>query len=102
MLRDTASRILLVDPDYKSAWDLPGGMIEANEPPLDGLLRKLNEELSLQMRPSPPSLFAHQASRDCPERSASCSAIRPRAVPWVLPASASGVPWPSPIAIDHA
>ncbi|MGW6276152.1 NUDIX domain-containing protein [Kribbella sp. NPDC055071] len=42
----------LVDPDFKPDWDLPGGMIEANEPPLDGLLRELNEELSLRLEPS--------------------------------------------------
>jgi 8-oxo-dGTP diphosphatase len=52
ILRDEGGRILLVDPDYKPDWDLPGGMIEANEPPLDGLLRELNEELSLQLDPS--------------------------------------------------
>jgi 8-oxo-dGTP pyrophosphatase MutT (NUDIX family) len=51
ILRDGQGRILLVDPDYKPDWDLPGGMIEANEPPLDGLLRELNEELSLQLAP---------------------------------------------------
>ena len=52
ILRDDRGRVLLVDPDYKPDWDLPGGMIEANEPPLDGLLRELKEELSLQLTPS--------------------------------------------------
>ncbi|GAB3925849.1 hypothetical protein GCM10029976_019690 [Kribbella albertanoniae] len=52
ILRDEGGRILLVDPDYKPDWDLPGGMIEANEPPLDGVLRELNEELNLQLDPS--------------------------------------------------
>lgn len=52
IIRDADDRILLVDPDYKPDWDLPGGMIEANEPPLDGLLRELNEELSLQLAAS--------------------------------------------------
>ena len=34
ILRDSYGRILLVDPDYKPDWDLPGGMVEANEPPV--------------------------------------------------------------------
>jgi 8-oxo-dGTP diphosphatase len=52
ILRDSQGRILLVDPDYKPDWDLPGGMIEANEPPVDGLLRELKEELDLELIPS--------------------------------------------------
>ena len=52
ILRDSQGRILLVDPDYKPDWDLPGGMIEANEPPISGLLRELNEELSLELTAS--------------------------------------------------
>jgi ADP-ribose pyrophosphatase YjhB (NUDIX family) len=48
ILRDNHGRILLVDPDYKPDWDLPGGMVEANEPPIDGLVRELNEELNLE------------------------------------------------------
>ncbi|MEU0090061.1 NUDIX hydrolase [Kribbella sp. NPDC006257] len=52
ILRDDQGRILLVDPDYKPDWDLPGGMIEANEPPVDGLIRELKEELALQLPPS--------------------------------------------------
>ena len=49
ILRDGNGRILLVDPEYKPDWDLPGGMIEANEPPVDGLLRELREELNLEL-----------------------------------------------------
>jgi 8-oxo-dGTP diphosphatase len=52
ILRDDQGRVLLVDPDYKPDWDLPGGMVEANEPPIDGLIRELQEELSLQLSPS--------------------------------------------------
>lgn len=49
ILRDDQGRILLVDPDYKPDWDLPGGMIEANEPPIAGLIRELKEELNLEL-----------------------------------------------------
>lgn len=54
LIRDRDGRILLVDPTYKPAWDLPGGMAEANEPPLDALRRELVEELDL---PSPPPVW---------------------------------------------
>jgi 8-oxo-dGTP pyrophosphatase MutT (NUDIX family) len=50
LLRDDAGRILLVDPNYKPDWDLPGGMAEANEPPDEAVRRELVEELGLQVR----------------------------------------------------
>ncbi|QYC43202.1 CTP pyrophosphohydrolase [Nonomuraea coxensis DSM 45129] len=49
LVRDRDGRILLVDPTYKPDWDLPGGMAEANEPPLDALRRELTEELCLDL-----------------------------------------------------
>ena len=33
LIRDGHGRVLLVDPVYKPDWDIPGGMVEANEPP---------------------------------------------------------------------
>jgi 8-oxo-dGTP diphosphatase len=48
LFRDGAGRILLVDPRYKPDWDLPGGMVEANEPPLDAAKREVREELGIE------------------------------------------------------
>jgi 8-oxo-dGTP diphosphatase len=48
LLRDTLGRILIVNPEYKPDWDLPGGMAEANESPLDAVQRELREELGLR------------------------------------------------------
>jgi 8-oxo-dGTP diphosphatase len=48
ILRDESGRLLLVDPKYKPDWDLPGGMAEANEPPLEAARRELREELGLE------------------------------------------------------
>lgn len=47
LFRDEAGRILLVDPRYKPDWDLPGGMAEANESPLDAARREIAEELGI-------------------------------------------------------
>lgn len=48
LFRDEGGRILLVDPRYKPNWDLPGGMAEANEPPLDAAIREVREELGIE------------------------------------------------------
>ncbi|MEU6715396.1 NUDIX hydrolase [Nonomuraea sp. NPDC046802] len=55
LLRDGEGRVLLVDPTYKPDWDLPGGMTESNEPPIEGLRRELTEELGLRF-PGPLAL----------------------------------------------
>src|SRR6476620_7949276 len=47
LIRDRANRIFLVNPEYKPDWDLPGGMAEANESPVDAVARELREELRL-------------------------------------------------------
>jgi ADP-ribose pyrophosphatase YjhB (NUDIX family) len=47
LFRDRQGHILLVDPRYKPDWDLPGGMAEANEPPVDAARREIREELGL-------------------------------------------------------
>lgn len=49
LLRDGRGRILLVDPDYKPDWDLPGGMAEANEAPHQAAERELREELGIEL-----------------------------------------------------
>jgi len=53
LLRDATGAILLVDPVYKPGWDLPGGMAEANEPPLDTVRREIREELELGLDTGP-------------------------------------------------
>ncbi|AXI80890.1 NUDIX domain-containing protein [Peterkaempfera bronchialis] len=46
LIRDGQGRILLVDPTYKEGWDLPGGMLE-DEEPVRALAREVDEELGL-------------------------------------------------------
>jgi 8-oxo-dGTP pyrophosphatase MutT (NUDIX family) len=49
LIRDRHDRILLVDPNYKPDWDLPGGMVEANEPPHLAAQREIREELGIEL-----------------------------------------------------
>ena len=53
IVRDHHGRLLLVNPNYKPDWDLPGGMVEANEPPIEAAARELREELGLIVQIGP-------------------------------------------------
>ena len=47
LLFDAADRILLVQPTYKRSWEIPGGVVEADESPHTAVCRELKEELGL-------------------------------------------------------
>lgn len=47
LLRDADGRVLLCRLTYKPEWDLPGGVVEVDESPADGLVRELQEELGI-------------------------------------------------------
>ena len=42
-----SARVLLVKPNYRDHWNLPGGMLEDGEPPHAGCFREVEEELGL-------------------------------------------------------
>jgi 8-oxo-dGTP diphosphatase len=46
-----AGEVLLVKPIYKPTWNLVGGMIDANESPLDAAVREAREETGLNLAP---------------------------------------------------
>ena len=51
LLFDAAGRLLIVNPTYKDGWEIPGGVVEANESPLNGCVREIREELGIEWRP---------------------------------------------------
>jgi 8-oxo-dGTP diphosphatase len=51
LLRDDQGRVLLVEPTYKPYFEIPGGVVEADESPLAAVVRELREELGLQVQP---------------------------------------------------
>lgn len=44
---DAAGRVLIVEPSYKDHWEIPGGVVEGNEPPLAAARREVLEEIGL-------------------------------------------------------
>lgn len=47
LITDPQGRVLLVKPNYRDHWTIPGGICEHGEPPQDGAARELAEELGL-------------------------------------------------------
>ncbi|MCU7726234.1 NUDIX hydrolase [Actinoplanes sp. KI2] len=51
LLTDDHGRVLLVEPTYKPDFEIPGGSVEAGESPYAAVVRELDEELGLRLRP---------------------------------------------------
>jgi 8-oxo-dGTP pyrophosphatase MutT (NUDIX family) len=49
LIRDVSGAILLVKPTYKEGWDLPGGLVEPGESPLEAARRECLEELGREV-----------------------------------------------------
>ena len=48
---DPAARVLLVKPNYRDHWSLPGGILEDGEAPHVGCFREVEEEIGLVLPP---------------------------------------------------
>ena len=53
LFTNPAGRILLVKPNYRNHWSVPGGMLDDGEPPHEGCRREVEEEIGLQITPGP-------------------------------------------------
>jgi 8-oxo-dGTP diphosphatase len=53
LFTDPAGRVLLVKPNYRDHWSLPGGLLDQGEPPQAGCRREVQEELGLRITPGP-------------------------------------------------
>ena len=49
LITDPAGRVLLVKPNYRDYWTLPGGVCEHGEPPHVGCAREIAEEIGLEL-----------------------------------------------------
>src|SRR6202142_2263644 len=60
LITDPGGRILLVKPNYRDHWTLPGGICEHGEPPHEGCAREVAEEIGLQLIPGQLEPFGRQ------------------------------------------
>lgn len=51
LIFDPAGRFLVVEPTYRSTWDVPGGVAEVDEAPRRAARREVSEELGLDLEP---------------------------------------------------
>jgi 8-oxo-dGTP diphosphatase len=53
LITDPAGRFLIVKPNYRDHWTIPGGICEQGEPPHAGCAREVAEEVGLALPPGP-------------------------------------------------
>ena len=53
LITSPAGEVLLVKPNYRDHWSLPGGILEDGESPHDGCTREVREELGLSVPTGP-------------------------------------------------
>lgn len=51
LITDQADRLLVLQPPYKSTWDIPGGIVEHDESPRAAAQREVREEIGLSVEP---------------------------------------------------
>lgn len=61
---DKQNRLLVVNPTYKETWEIPGGVVEQNESPLNAVQREVFEELGLSVKPKRLLCIDYSAETD--------------------------------------
>lgn len=51
LITDEEGRLLVLDPTYKLTWEIPGGVVEADESPWQAAQREVREEIGLDLEP---------------------------------------------------
>ena len=59
LIRDPRGRVLIVEPNYRDGWTLPGGTVEAGEDPRTGCFREVVEEVGLHLPEGRLLVVAH-------------------------------------------
>ena len=52
LFTNSDDELLLVKPNYRDTWNLPGGVVDEHESPLSAAVREVKEELDLSVEPS--------------------------------------------------
>ncbi|ASU84227.1 NUDIX domain-containing protein [Nocardiopsis gilva YIM 90087] len=53
LITDESGNVLIVDPNYRDHWTLPGGVVEEGEAPHVACEREVAEEVGLRLTPGP-------------------------------------------------
>lgn len=59
-LEDSQGRLMIVKPSYKKGWAPVGGVVDANESPLDGAIRETTEEIGITLAPDRLTLAGYR------------------------------------------
>jgi ADP-ribose pyrophosphatase YjhB (NUDIX family) len=60
LITDPRGRVLMVEPTYKSNWEVPGGAVESEETAYDACRRECREELGLEIDVGRLLVIEHQ------------------------------------------
>jgi 8-oxo-dGTP pyrophosphatase MutT (NUDIX family) len=71
ILRDETGRVLLLKLAYKPGWDIPGGVVEANESPKAAAEREVREEIGLTIQAGRLLLLDYNSYADHPDKTES-------------------------------
>lgn len=64
LLLSESGEVLIVKPNYRPYWSLPGGILEDGEPPHAGCAREVREEIGLDLTPGELLVVAWFAPAD--------------------------------------